>query len=375
MAKLQPLTSSDQDKVNILNTIRDGVDEHGNPLVTDEYRNSVPVATLANIRDVGNPIINYTLVTNQFLSVLINKIAFTYVHNRSFVNPLRVLKKGGVPLGYDIEEIMVNPAEAKPYSICGTDVNGDATEATDGLFECAKPDVKVAYHRLNRQDKYKVRIARPLLEHAFTNWVAFGNFVDAIINSLYNGDEIDEFNLTKQMIGDAVSNQRIIEQVVGPVTDEASAKNLIRAIRTDVLNFQIPSSSFNAWAALNPTDTPAITWVNSADDLVLLVRNDVLGYVDVDVLASAFNLSYTEFLGNKLSIDSFGPDASNVLAVLVDKAWTQIYDNRKEMTDWFSPSALYWDYWLHHWQTYSYSPMANAKAYVETATPDPTPTP
>lgn len=366
--KVQSLTDTDEKKVQILNTIRDGIDpSSGAPYTDDTYKNMVPIATLANIQDVGNPIINYAPVQNQFLNVFINKIAFSFIQAKSFRNPLKVLKKGGVPLGYDIEEIYTNPATADEYTLCGVGYSGDTGDATDGLFDCAKPDTKVAYHRMNRQDKYKVRIARPALQRAFTNWQNFGQFVDSVINSLYNGDEIDEFDLTKKMIGDAVSNNRIVTVPVGPVNDETSARNFARTLRLYVENMQLPSNAYNAWAALNPTDTPVKTWVESANDLILIIRNDITSYLDVEVLSAAFNISRVEYLGVRLGVDNFGPNAPNVYAVLADKAWTQIYDNLKEMREWSSPSGLYNDYWLHHWQTYSYSPMANAVAFTSDA--------
>ena len=42
-----------------------------------EYQNRVPVATQNNIEQVGNPILEYQSVQNEFLNLLVNKIAFS----------------------------------------------------------------------------------------------------------------------------------------------------------------------------------------------------------------------------------------------------------------------------------------------------------
>ena len=79
---------------DLLNTIRENA--------SAEYAARVPEATDTNLTAVGDPILTYTNVQNEFLALLINKIAMTIVHNKTAANPLAILKRGGVPLGYDI---------------------------------------------------------------------------------------------------------------------------------------------------------------------------------------------------------------------------------------------------------------------------------
>jgi hypothetical protein len=85
--------------------------------------------------------------------------------------------------------------------------------------------------------------------------------------------------------------------------------------------------------------------------------------IDVDVLAAAFNMNKVEFLPHVLEVDSFG-SADNCLAVLCDRSFVQVYDNLYEMTEFYNPQGLYWNYWLNHVQTYSFSLFANAIAFV-----------
>ena len=83
------------------------------------YQNAVPVATPMNLTDVGNPILTYTTVANEFLDALVNKIVAQVIYRKMWNNPLAVLKKDAMPLGMDVEEMQANPATASAYD--GTD--------------------------------------------------------------------------------------------------------------------------------------------------------------------------------------------------------------------------------------------------------------
>lgn len=360
----------------LLNTIKNGRDENGNYYVSEQYRNSVPdmvvkkvgVNAIDNLIEVGNPIVKYTANNNEFVNALINRIGFTYVRAKSFYNKLWPLKKGGLPLGDTIQEIGINPAEANTYSLC-------SENAANNFFACCTPDAKAAYHKLNRQDVYCVSIAQDDLMQAFVDWRAFGRFVDGIILSLYNGDEIDEFRLAKNLFWTAYQNGHIQQVVLPAVTDAATATDLVREIRYYVEVFTEPSTDYNAWSLIVPGESYQ-SWSNSAFEMLLIINARVASYVDVDVLASAFNIDKVSYLANQIVVKDFGPGSENLMAVLCDITWPQIWDVNRKVTDFYDPSQLTWKFWLHHWQIYSFSPFANAIAFVtEEIPPQPPETP
>lgn len=113
---------------------------------------------------------------------------------------------------------------------------------------------------------------------------------------------------------------------------------------------------------------------------------------DVKVLASAFNMDKATFIGKLHLIDDFASFDNerfeaireestgleevtadelnlmkNVKGVLVDEEWFQVYDNLFEFDETRVGSGLYWNYWLHVWKTISYSPFANAIAFVDSS--------
>ena len=73
------------DVVKMMNALR-GV-------ASEEYQNRVPIATQNNIDAVGNPILEYQSTQNEFLNLLVDKIAFSIVQSRIANNPLSILNK------------------------------------------------------------------------------------------------------------------------------------------------------------------------------------------------------------------------------------------------------------------------------------------
>ena len=178
------------DLQNLLNTIRLNA--------SNEYQSRVPEATRTNITDVGNPIISYSACQNEFLNSLVERIALTIVRSKIAKNPLSVLKKGTIPLGKDIQEIITNLTKAETFNEEGTE-----------LLKRKKPDVKAIYHRMNRQDQYTVTITRQQLQTAFTSYANLNYLLTSIVNTLYSSDNYDEFILMKNLFASAITGNKI----------------------------------------------------------------------------------------------------------------------------------------------------------------------
>lgn len=317
----------------------------------------LPQANLQNIVEAGNPILEYVPVQNEFLDALVNKIYMQVIRSRSFNNPLAILKKGSAPLGSDIEEIHVNPATATQY---------DPTAET--LLKQHAPDVAAAYHRLNRQDVYKLTVERTDLRQAFTSWQAFGDMIEANINALYSGNYIDEFELMLSLFSAGVPANAIVTEVVDAITTPTAAKALVSKMRALNRKFQIPSTQYNAYAKLVNDPTKARkTWCKP-EDVVVIISADTEAILDVDVIAQAFHAERSEFVASQVIIvPSFGVD-SGIQAVMIDRAYIQVYDNLMLAEPFRNPETLAVTYFLHVWQTYSASPFANAVAFIEAYT-------
>ena len=335
------------DVIAILNTIR------ANNSAT--YQNRIPEATTSNLEAVGNAIMAYQADTNEFLSALVNRIAFTKVSNRRYKNPLSILKKGGKPFGTDIEEIFTNP-------VSGVAFDGSATS---DMLNVTKPDVKTIYHRMNRQDKYPVSISTPQLQKAFTSEGEMSKFVNSIIIAMYAGDEMDEYLLMRNLVASAIGDGKVVSVEVDYDGSESACKDLVKLLKTISTDFTFPRTDFNGYNAANKsgiaakTITPCTTWTPK-ENQVFLIRSDVDAATDVEVLAKAFNMDKTDFIARKIVVDSFG-DEDTLCFLCDDMAW-QCMDDLYTVRSFDNGSNLTTNYWLHHWQTLSLSLFANGVA-------------
>lgn len=319
------------------------------------YQERVPVATKNNIAEVGSAIMEFQATENEFLSALVNKVAMTIVRNKTFKNPLSVLKKGGVPLGRNIEEIYTNPAKGTEFDPSGA-----------GLLNRAIPDTKAIYHSMNRQGKYKVTVSKAQLIQAFTSWANLENLLNSIVNSIYSGDNLEEFMLMKQLFASGIQGGKIktVELGISAVNGEADAKQVVKSIKTVGQAMTFPSTSFNSYYDINKDKdiNPVVTWT-PLENQVLILRNDVSVDIDVELFAKAFNVSYTDLKQRTLVVDGFG-DNVNCGAILCDEALLQVYDNLEQMENFHNGDGLYDNFTYHHWQTYSLSLFANAVAFM-----------
>lgn len=327
----------------VFNVIRENMSE--------VYMKTLPSATSDNIGTLSNILFNdaYQPMLNEFVNNLINRIALTIVRNKSFDNPLSIFKKGSVPLGTDIQDIYENPANAEQYEYSNT--------AMAKLLTITDPDTHVAYYRRNRQDLYTKTISREGLQGAFTSWENFESYISSITTSLYSGNYIDEFKYTKEIIDGAYDDGKvIIEQVSAPV-DNSTSKAFVKKVRALFNKLSFPSTEYNAYSKFSGAKGTIKTWTDK-DRMVLVITADALAEVEVETLAQAFNLSYADMQARIVVVDKF--ENSNIVAVLCDESWLQIYDNLFRFDEFYNARTMSWNEYLHAWGTFAICPFANA---------------
>jgi len=334
------------DLTGVLNTIRDNA--------SDIYRDRIPEATRTNIEDIQagmtNP--NNAVVTNEFITTLLNMIIKQVIITKFFSDPLKSLKKGAKPLGDTIEEIYANFVQAKGYDPTGAD-----------LLTRELPDVKAVYHRMNRKDKYKITVSPEMIQKAFSSYERLSSFIQSIINTLYNSSELDEFVLMKQLIKQACDNNAMkVVTVADPTANEANAKAFIKAVKIVSGDMVFANANNNAYLTSQSTDNKPIITNTPKAEQVLIIDNATDVSVAIDVLASVFNMSVAEFNDTrKIVIDSF-PDPS-IRACLIDEQFFQVYDDLVMFKEFENGEGLYRNYYLHVWQTLAYSNLVNAVAF------------
>lgn len=334
------------DAIELLNTIRDNASE--------QYQERVPEATRNNIESVGMAITDMDDATtyNEFMNTLINMIYAPMLIRKSWSNPLGKFKKGKKTFGDTIEEVYTNFIKAKTFDQTGA-----------GLLTRELPDTKVVFHRMNRQDKYKLTDSPEALAKAFKSYEGVADYISSLLEAIRNSAELDEYILMRQLFADAYNNNAmVIVNVPDPSASEANAKAFIKAVKTVSGGMTFPNSDYNAYLTAQSTDIKPIITFSRKEDQVLIVDNATDVTCNVDVLATCFHKDIVSFNDEtKEVIDAFPVDG--VIACLVDKNFFQVYDDLFTFREFENGEGLYRNRVLHVWQTIGYSCLVNSVCF------------
>ena len=340
MATKPEIKTMNASAMDILNVIRANA--------SSTYQERIPEATQDNIREIGNAMLTYESTQNEFLNALVNRIARVIITSKSYQNPLRMFKKGVLEFGETIEEIFVNIARAHQF---------DPAVAEKEFFKREIPDVNAVFHKMNYQNFYKTTISNEQLRQAFLSYQGISDLIARIVDSLYTGSEFDEFLVMKQLIVDAANDGKMYAVTIPEVTPD-NAKTIVAKIKGVSNSMEFMSTAYNSMGVLNYT---------KKENQIFLIDAAFDAMIDVEVLASAFNMSKAEFMGQRVLIDNFG-ELTGVYAAIVDKDWFMVFDNWIGFTENYNGQGLYWNYFYHCWKTFSTSPFSNAVLFTTETT-------
>lgn len=357
------LTASSAD---ILNVIR----ENG----TENYRNYVPKANAADassLKEIGAIIMEMEPLKNEFLNALVNRIGRVLITSKMYDNPWASFKKGMLEFGETIEEIFVNIA--KPHEF-------DPEVAETNVFKREIPDVRAAFHIMNYQKFYKATISNDQLRQAFLSWQGISDLIAKIVDAMYTGANYDEFITMKYMIARHITNGYMYPVSI-PTVEPNNMKNIVSTIKGTSNMLEFLSTKYNLAGVSTFTDKR---------DQFVIINAKFDAEMDVEVLASAFNMDKAQFMGQRVLVDSFGSldvdrldllfadeptyhhftqeeltALDNIPAIIVDRDWFMIFDNFYNFTENYNGEGLYWNYWYHVWKTFSVSPFANNTIFVQ----------
>ena len=364
MAKIPNTTALKGTSVDILNAIRNEASAN--------YRDYIPPANpnQDSVREIGAIIMQYPALQNEFLSALINRIGRVMMSSKMYSNPWSMFKKGLLEFGESIEDIFVNIA--KPFEY-------DPSVAERKVFAREIPDVRAAFYILNYQKFYKVTIQNEQLRQAFLSWSGITDLIAKIVDSMYSGANYDEFLTMKYLLARNILNGRL-NAIQIPTVSTANMKAIVSTVKGVSNNFEFMNTKYNVAGVANFSNKP---------DQYIIVNSQFDATMDVEVLASAFNMDKADFMGHRVLVDSFGVSDTKRLnelfaddptytplteaeiqaldsipAVLVDRDWFMIFDNLLNFTEQYNGEGMYWNYWYHSWKTFAASPFANSAVFV-----------
>lgn len=359
---------------DIINSVVDENDTLSNVLnAGSSGTHRVTYGSADSYKYVGDIILGDSDYANEFVSTLINKIVKTYMIRNEFRNPLARLKKGAINEGDAVEELVVELSQVHEYN---------STEDREYPIQ-EIPDIKNEIHKINYTKYYKKTINRAMLRRAFYSIDGMEELVNAIIETMFVSAEVDEFIMQKYMLCMSLKYGFLV-----PVTYEISAekeesyKNFLETARGAFSDMKYMSTTYNAIGLNSVTpEKRRVLIINNrfssglgVQALAYMFDNEKADIRAEDIIEiNGFNAGDIRRLTGLLS-DGNGKTLSEMPteedirrfnatpAFLIDDRWFMIFDNLFEMTHFFNPEKLYWNYWLHKWNIFSVSRFVNAVA-------------
>lgn len=363
MSKRVAVSSLNASTKDILNVIRANA--------SPQYQSTIPVVETANdIPVVGQYFEGYPALANEALEALVGRISFVAMKSATFNNVFAPMKKGFLEYGETIEDIFVGIAKVYDF---------DADKAQGREMKRYSNDVHAIFHAVNWKVLYPVTIEQEQFRTAFLTPEGVTDLITKLIDQIFQAYEYDEYLLFKYLIIKGVTHGKVTPLGV----DLTNIKNAGKAFRKTSTDFTFMKRAFNLKKVLTncPKERQHI-FIDSAFE----------SEYDVEVLASAFNMSKADYIGARTVIDDFTTfdnerfeqirassdmieevtsneltAMANVKAILVDTEWFQVYDKLAQMEENRVGSGLYWNYFYHSWKVVSTSPFSNAVAFIDSS--------
>lgn len=323
------------DNVDIMNAVRKNA--------TVDYQRRIPEATKANVQQTVQGLLSNRPSMNEFIDVLVNRIGMVIFKNIIWTNPLAKFKRGMLEYGDTIEEIMVGLLEAKTY-------DPDHEYLERDIFGTERPEVQASYHKVNRQNYYKVTVNESLLRRAFLSSNGLISFLNDILNAPVTSDNWDEFLLTTSLFNEYYRAGGFfkvnVPDVAAAGSTEAQAKTLLRSVRAYADTLPFISRHYNA---------AGMPVAASRDELELFLTPEASAALDVEALAAAFNIDRARIAERQTVIPKEQFNIPGAQAILTSRDFFVIADQKIETTSALNPVGLHTNYFLHHWQVVSAS--------------------
>lgn len=278
---------------------------------------------------------------------LATRIGRVIAHRNILTNKLAPFKMENMALGYTMEEYFVECAKEHAYN---------QADAENTLFKRELPDIKTAFYVVNRKSYYPATITDDDMRKYFVSWDGVNSLIARIVDSMYNGDNKDDYNYMKSALVKHYENGLMKIVNTSAVIDTSTAKELARKITEYVSYLTEPTNEYNAMA---------VTKQNDYEDIYVILNGKSNSYLNIDWLAQTFQLEFAEFKAHVLVLPTLPSTTKGTIeALVVDSEIYRVFDQKYSVGVAYNAKGLYWNYFLHHWEGIATSRFANAIAFV-----------
>lgn len=368
------------------------------------YQSTVPLATAANITDVGAAVLAApTAIRNEFMTNLYNKVGLTLIDSPVIENEFSFLKKGTLEYGQMIEDIYVGLAQSEPY------VTGmkDGDTVPDPFSIRKLPHYSAFYSTiLSRQ--YHVTRHLSDLRKAFHTGGGVEQFVAAMMNALVSAENYDDMRASIALLARQIEESLTasaenkhkgaihlltdfntlygydgVDPNPAPLTAENCMKNQdflryftnqlkkyskrMRHLRTDFniagVQQTLPQSRQRIMMLEDVTvdfETELLAWAYNGDKLTLNGIDEIDSWYSIGAGFSAPELS-PEDIEIK---GTFGEGEAPCVALIYDADMVKIYNKERIASDQANAKGNYWNMFMSLEDIYACSPYKNFVAFL-----------
>ena len=179
---------------------------------------------------------------------------------------------------------------------------------------------------MNYQKYYKATISNDQLRQAFLSWQGISDLIAKIVDAMYTGANYDEFQTMKYMLARHILDGHMYPVEI-PTVETANMKSIVSVVKGVSNKFTFLSTNYNL---------AGVQTYTAKNDQYMLINSQFDATMDVEVLASAFNMDKAEFAGKRVattivghSVYEGGGDRDKCLEIIekcTDKLDLTIYD-------------------------------------------------
>lgn len=343
--------------------------------VTPELKNEIDLPKQGeSIIPIGKIIINNQRYRNAFINT-VNLIGLTVIKRNGWDNPWNFTKRGTLRFGQQIRELINDLCNVYDYN--------ENFSNKERFLQTVVPNVFNYIHEINFQKFYQQTTSDMQLSMAFDTEDSLFDFIDNAISMLYESLKYDSYLVDKYMLC-----RRILDGTVTAVKID-NYSSLTPRQRVSALK-----SISNKFIFRSPNYNPAgIRRATRFDDQITIINTDFEADFSTEVLATSYFRDEAEMKSRLVLIDGFNEhdtarltellgdafvpftsteltELATIPAVLMAKEWFMDYDyaldteSGEKQTEFYNPTTLENNHFLHAWRVFSTSPFENCVVFT-----------
>ena len=343
--------------------------------VTPELRENIDLPVQGqSIAPIGKIIMNNERYRNAFINT-VNLIGLTVIKRNGWDNPWDFTKRGTLRFGQQIREIINDLCNVYDYN--------ENFSNKERFLQTVVPNVLNYMHEVNFQKFYQTTTSDAQLAMAFETEDLF-TYIDDAIAMLYESLKYDTYIVDKYMLC-----RRILDGTVTSVKIENFANKTTREIVAEMKGIS------NKMTFRSPNYNPAgIRRATRFEDQIAIVNTDFDGKITTEVLATSYFRNDAEMKTQMALIDGFSDydkerltellgsafvdftadeltALAKIPAMIISREWFMDYDyalnteSGEKQTEFYNPTTLENNHFLHAWRVFSTSPFENAVVFTQ----------